>query len=317
MAIIKVMRAENAILAKIPRWPVWLEPKIDGVRGYNPEGTLLARTLKKHGNKYTTAFYSQGVFIGLDGELAANDERHPDLCRLTTSAVGSYEGEPYTVWHLFDFVTEHTRNLPYGERYALLRDNINVIKQLGMGQHLKLVPYVVCNNIEEVRAAHLANMLAGYEGSCYYDPLALHKEGKSSPRHGGVLRIKDFVDCEVVVTKIVEGRHNMNEAQTNELGRTFRSSHQDNQVPNGMVGNMECYAVKNVFDLHDPAKLLIAENQVFTIAPGKMTDAEAIDFFLHPEKVIGKFSKVKFFPKGMKDAPRFGQWQCLRAPEDM
>lgn len=317
MAIIKVMRAENADLSKIPRWPVWAEPKIDGVRGYNPEGTLLARTLKKHGNRYTTAFYSRPEFIGFDGELAAQDEKHPDLCRLTTSAVGRYDGEPFTLWHLFDYVTPESVGLSYRKRRYLLNDQYDKMKYFGLADNLRVVPYTVCNNLEELEAEHMRNMLLGYEGTCYYDPEATHKEGKSSPRHGGVLRIKDFVDCEVIVTSITEGRHNMNEAQTNELGRTYRSSHQDNQVPNGMVGNMTCYSLADVFDLHDKKKLLVAKDQSFTIAPGKMTDAEAADFLKNPHKIVGVPSKIKFFPKGMKDAPRFPQWQCLRNPEDM
>lgn len=317
MSIIKVMRAENAVLEKIPRWPVWAEPKIDGVRGYNPQGTLLARTLKQHGNRYTTDFYSKMEFIGFDGELAAQDEKHPDLCRLTTSAVGRHEGEPYTLWHLFDYVTPYTVGLSYRKRRHLLYDRYDQMKYMGLSNNLRIVPYTVCNNLEELLDAHTRHMLLGYEGTCYYDPEVTHKEGKSSPRHGGVLRIKDFVDAEVIVTAIEEGRHNMNEKQINELGRSFRSSHQDNQIPNGMVGNMTCRALCDVFDLHDKKKLLVAKDQIFTIAPGKMTDVEAADFLKNPHKIIGLPSKIKFFPKGMKDAPRFPQWQCLRSPEDM
>jgi hypothetical protein len=48
-----------------------------------------------------------------------------------------------------------------------------------------------------------------------------------------------------------------------------------------------------------------------------MTEAEAVDFFKHPEKIVGSKSKIKFFPKGMKDAPRFPQWICIRSEEDM
>lgn len=319
MSIIKPMRAENAVLSKIPRWPVWAEPKIDGVRGLNPDGTLYARTLKRHGNRFTTDMFSKEYFTGLDGELAAQHQYHPDLCRLTTSAVSTFDGSPYTVWHLFDLVRKDTVTLPYSERYRLLRTKIEALQSacLPGSERLMLVPYTVCNNLEELEAAHLKNMLAGYEGTCYYDPTATHKEGKSSPRHGGVLRIKDFVDCEVIVTAIEEGNHNGNPAQTNELGRTFRSSHQCLQIPNGMVGNMTCYSLTDVFDLHDKKKLLVAKDQVFTIAPGKMTNEEAAHFYAYPEHIIGRPSKVKFFPKGMKDAPRFPQWQCLRAPEDM
>lgn len=57
-------------------------------------------------------------------------------------------------------------------------------------------------------------------------------------KEGGLLRIKRFVDFEFVVDEILEGEENQNEAQTNELGKTFRSSHQENKVANGMIGAM-------------------------------------------------------------------------------
>lgn len=317
MSIIKPMRAENAVLSKIPRWPVWAEPKIDGVRGYNPDGTLYARTLKRHANQATTFFFSRPEYAGLDGELAASHEIDPALCRKTTSALTTQEGSPYITWHLFDYVTAETINLPYSQRKRLLTHKYTDLCDAGIAGHLALVAHTICNNEKELMEAHTRNMLLGYEGTCYYDPTVAHKEGKSSPRHGGVLRIKDFVDCEVIVTAIEEGNHNGNPAQINELGRTFRSSHQENQIPNGMVGNMTCYSLADVFDLHDKKKLLVAKDQVFTISPGKMTEAEARDFFINQDKILHRPSKVKFFPKGMKDAPRFPQWQCLRAPEDM
>ena len=39
-------------------FPLGVQPKIDGVRGLTTEGHLTGRSLKKHKNKYTTAFYS-------------------------------------------------------------------------------------------------------------------------------------------------------------------------------------------------------------------------------------------------------------------
>lgn len=315
--MIKAMRAENAVISKIPRWPVWCEPKIDGCRAFNPEGKLLARTLKQHRNPYVTAQYSRPEFIGFDGELAAERETHPDLCRITSSACSRSYGEPYTLWHLFDYVTPDTVKLPYRERYSLLCDAVSDLRAIGAGEHLRVVPYIVCNNVDELMAAHEKWMKMGYEGSCYYDPEALHKEGKSSPKHGGVLRIKDFVDFEAIVEAVTEGETNLNPAQINELGRQFRSSHKENKVPNGMVGSLTCRSLVDVYDLIDKKKLLIAKDQIFTCAPGAMTDAEALEFFQHPELIVGKPSKIKFFPKGMKDAPRFPQWQCIRSEEDM
>jgi len=314
--IIKPMRAENADLKKIKRWPVWVFPKVDGVRGYNPQGTLLSRPLKRHRNAYTTNYFSREEYAGFDGELAAEHECHPRLCHLTQSAVSTAEGTPFVLWHLFDYVTPESRTLPYSERYKMLTKQVYDLKLMGLADRLRVLSYVICDNVEQVLAAHTKNMELGYEGSCYYDPTVTHKEGKSSPTHGGVLRIKDFIDFEAEVLEVQEGRTNLNEAQVNELGRQFRSSHQENMVPNGMVGTLVCKALKDVVDPYDKKKILIAKDQIFNCSPGKMTDDEAVMFLKHPELIVGKPSTVKFFPKGMKDAPRFPQWQCIRATGD-
>jgi DNA ligase-1 len=310
--MIQVMRPANYDPKKI-KFPVWAQPKIDGVRAFNPEGTLLARTLKQHKNRHVTEYYSQKQFIGLDGELAAQGETHPDLCRITSSALSRIEGQPYTQWHLFDWLTPNTIHLPYRLRYELLQQRVKIIDD----NRLRVVPYTPCDNLEELMTTHEWNMQSGYEGTCFYGPDVIHKEGKSSPNHNGVLRIKDFVDTEVIVEDIIEGRHNMNDALVNERGLQYRTSHQDNQVPNGMIGSLTCRALATVTDLYDKKKILIEKDQIFTVAPGNMTDAEAKLFFEQPQLIVGKISKIKFFPKGIKDAPRFPQWQCLRSKEDL
>lgn len=314
--IIKPMRAANYLPKKV-KFPVWAEPKIDGVRGYNPEGTMLSRTLKKFANRYTTNFYSYPEYIGFDGELAAADERDEDLCRKTTSALTSIDGSPFTLWHIFDYVTEVTRKWPYRDRYALAEEKIQTLQRQGLCGHLRLVPYEVCNNMEELMAAHLKFKLLGYEGTCFYGPSVAHKEGKSSPTHNGVLRIKDFVDTEAEVIGLEEGEENLNPSQTNELGRSFRTSHQENKIPNGMVGTIIARQCEDVFDPLDETKLLIPKGQEIRVSPGKMTHAEREHYMKHPEQLIGKIIKHKFFPHGIKDKPRFSNYQCIRMKEDL
>jgi DNA ligase-1 len=313
---IKVMRAENYEREKI-RFPIWVFPKVDGVRGYNPQGTLLARTLKQHKNRYTTSYFSRSQYIGLDGELAAQHECHPDLCRLTSSAVGTIAGEPYTLWHLFDYVTRDTVDKPYEFRYQLLCAKLRELTEAGLGERLRVLRYKVAHTLEEYDAIHEEYMTAGYEGSCYYDPKATHKEGKSSPRHGGCLRRKDFVDFEAIVEEVIEGETNLNAAQINELGRQFRSSHQENKVPNGLVGTIVARSLVDVYDVYDKSKLLVKKDQIFNSSPGHMTEDLKRAFLADPSLIVGKPSKFKMFPKGIKDAPRFTQWVSLRSAEDM
>lgn len=311
----KVQRPKALDRNKMKHWPRWSQPKIDGCRAYNPQGILLARTQKEHANRYVTEQFSKEYFIGLDGEMAAGHECNPALCRLTTSALSTVAGQPFVLWWLFDYITDDTVELPYRDRYALLELKIKELQVLGLGGHLRLVPYIECHNIEQIDAAHEQWLKMGYEGSCVYDPSVRHKEGDSTPTQRGVLRIKDFIDIEGVILGVTEGEKNNNYAQTNELGRTFRTSHQENKEPNGMVGSIQMRALEDVVDPQTKV-LLVAKGSEFTAAPGALTHDERKFYFENQHHFVEKIGKVKFFPKGVKDKPRFPQFFSLRSPED-
>lgn len=313
----KPMLAEDFVQEKLV-FPIGAQPKIDGVRGLNMLGRFTGRSLKAHKNKYTTAFYSKSCLIGMDGELAANHECHPDLCRITSSAVGTIAGEPYTLWWLFDYVTVETRKLGYQERYNKLIERVRELYHIDneVWQHLRVVPMQICNNLEELLAYEEKCLLEGYEGVCIRRLDGAHKEGRSTVREGGLLRIKRFIEEEAIVTEIFEGEENCNEAQINELGKQFRSSHQSNMVPNGQVGSLTGKLLKDIFDPITKVKLL-SEGQEITISPGNMPHDMRKHYFMHKDELLQHVVKFKFFPKGIKDKPRFPTFISVRSKEDM
>jgi len=302
MTFVKPHKAENYEEDKL-RFPIGAMPKIDGVRGINPAGQMYARTLKRLKNRYTTEFYSKPEFEGIDGELAAQDETHPDLCRLTSSAVNTIEGTPFTLWHAFDFIRSDIIELPYRQRHALLTNHVYTMQNAGKCGTLRVVPLIVVENVEQLRRQHAAWVEMGYEGTILRDLNGAHKNGKSTVKQGSYLRIKDFEDAEALVNGIIEGEENLNEAQTNELGRTFRTSHKANKVPNGMVGALDCTDVET--------------GEPIVVSAGAMPHDMRRDLFLHPEKILKQFITYKRFPKGVKDKPRFPTFKSIRSAEDM
>lgn len=300
------------------RFPVIAQPKIDGVRGLNMHGGLTGRSLKLFKNRFTTNFFSQEFFKGFDGEFAAAEETHPDLCRLTTSALGTITGEPFTLWWLFDYLTPITKDLPYWDRYQELKKQVSKLQCYEEYQpwagRLRVVPSKLIGNAKDLELYKVENLEKGFEGTIIRDPYGSHKQGRSTVREGGLLRIKDFVESEAVVEGIEEGEENQNVAQTNELGHTFRSSHQENKVPNGMVGNMQCRALQTI---KDGSRVVITEGQIITVAPGNMPHDDRRKFFEKQDLLLHKTIKFKFFPKGIKDKPRFPTFVTIRAPEDM
>ncbi len=295
-------------------FPLGVQPKIDGVRGLTTEGHLTGRSLKKHRNKYTTAFYSIPEYANLDGELAAQDEHHPDLCRITSSALSTITGEPFTLWHVFDCLRKEVLQAPYVERYKYLEQYIRYEQANGRCLHAKVVPMQIVDNLQQLDAIGDKFLADGYEGTIIRGLHASHKEGRSTVLQGQLLRIKQFIEAEAIVLSIVEGNVNENEAQTNELGKTFRSSHQENKVPNGMVGNLQCKVLK---DVKYQGKLVLVKDQLITVSPGNMDHNMRKHYFNHPDEIVNHAIKLKFFPKGIKDKPRFPTYVCHRSAEDM
>lgn len=297
------------------RFPVYAQPKIDGVRALNITGKLTGRSLKTFKNEHVTKLLSHSALYGFDGELAAEAETHPELCRLTSSALGTIKGQPFVLWHLFDYVTPETRELPYHKRLAALRDRVEVLRteQPELAKHLRVIKSCECTHAAALAHFESQWLEQGYEGVILRDPYGLHKDGRVTVREGTFLRIKRFVDFEFVVEEIIEGDENQNEAQTNELGQTFRTSHQANKVPNGMVGSMVGRVLEDVVS---DGEVLFPKGSKVTVGAGRLTHDQRREFFQRPALLMAMVSKAKFFPKGIKDKPRFPTWQSFREAED-
>lgn len=297
-------------------FPCILQPKIDGVRSLNTTGVLSGRSLKQHANTYTTAFFSRPEYQWIDGEMAAQHECHPELCRLTSSALSTIEGQPFILWWAFDYLHPEAINRPYIQRLTMLHLHVESLHRQGLAQHLRAIPYVIVNDMEELLQWDNHWLEMGYEGSIKRAINGKHKQGRSTVREGGLLRIKRFLDFEFVVTRVTEGQRNMNPAEINELGNTFRSTHQENMVPNGMVGNLIGNLLADVVD-PQTGKVLHHKDEEVTVSAGCMPHDERALNFREQHRILGRIGKGKLFPKGVKDKPRFATFQSWRSPEDM
>lgn len=301
----KPMLASDWDASKLKKFPYIMQPKVDGVRGLNLGLGFTGRSLKRHKNIHVTNYFSQAAFRYLDGEVAAEHECNPALCRLTTSALNTIEGQPFVLWHLFDYVAPDTIHRPYAERFGALKRRYWQIyqEQPEFAAHLRIIPFQYVNDLAEMERVHAAFIAQGYEGSIIRDPEGMYKNGRSTPTEGGLLRIKDFVEEEAIVIRLEEGQQNTNEAVINELGQTERSTHMANMVPNGMVGALHCMDMKT----KKPIK----------VAAGSMPHSDRELYFSQPSLLLGKVIKYKTFLHGVKDKPRFPTFQCIRAESDI
>lgn len=287
------------------KFPCSVQPKLDGVRGINLTGEMTGRTLKPFKNRYTTAFYSHPVLRGLDGEMVAGTEdKAPDLCRRTTSALNTISGSPQTTWYLFDYVVPETIWLPYQDRREELITRVESIKDISpeFSGKLCIVPHIIATSKEEIKEAFQLFLNQKYEGAIIRWLKAPHKNGYCTEREAYYLRIKDFGQEEAVVVGMTEAEANLNEAKTNLLGKTERSSHKENKFGKGMLGALVC------------------ENTRwgrFLVGPGTLTHLQRTYYWNNPSEIVGKVITYKYLKVGCKDAPRMATYQHIRMTEDL
>lgn len=299
-------------------FPVAVSPKIDGVRAANLDGTLRGRSLKTLANLFTTDKYSEELYEGFDGEMVAAGLTHPDLCRLTTSATSTIQGQPNVGWCVFDYYNEQTKNMVFTARHAFMVGVIENMKvcRPDLAMWLYIVPYKIVNTMEELLWLESKYLEEGYEGVILRDPNGLYKQGRSTIKQRQLLRIKRFIEEDALVVGIVEGNTNTNQALTNERGLQYRQTLAEGMVPNGMVGSLTCKLLKDIKDPVTGAVILLKDSEV-TVSPGKMTEDECKLYFENPGLIVGHTIKFKFFPKGVKDKPRFPTYVAHRDPVDM
>lgn len=298
------------------KFPCAVMPKIDGVRGMHPTNLgLVGRSLKKFANKHLSEFFSRPQFEGFDGELAAGDECDAGLCRKTSAATSTIEGTYPWTWHVFDLCAENMAHVPYAQRYEMLKEYVEGEQLEGRLLDLKVVPMYIVNNENELLEWEATWLEMGYEGVIIRKLDYKYKHGRGTVNEGGYLRLKRFTDGEGTIIRINEGNTNTNEAQRNELGQTFRTSHQENMVPNGMVGSYVVKLITIPKGLPDHIKLTVGDEM--TVGAGKLTHEERLFYFQNPDKFLGRISKFKFFLHGMKDKLRIPTHQSFRNEVDM
>lgn len=294
----KPMLAEHAEMELI-KFPKLASTKLDGVRAVVLHGQLLSRSLKPIPNDYTRRLFEDDPrFEGLDGELIVGSPTDPECFRNTSSGVMSKEGEPDVHFYVFDQIPEFCGmkpDTPFSKRYKDLVDNMPL-------ERVKLVDQQVVNNYTELSTFEDYCLTEGYEGVIIKDPDSPYKYGRSTVKEGYMLKIKRYRDSEARIIGYEELMSNENEAFTNELGKTERSNHKENMVPQDTLGALV------VVDLKTQVR--------FNIGTGFDQATRAV-LWAMGESLIGKVVKYKYFGYGQMDKPRHPVFLGFRDERDM
>ena len=275
-------------------YPAAVTPKIDGIRCLIIDSQPVSRTLKPIRNKRIKAALT-GLPSILDGELVAAGGNFQE----STTAVMSTDSELPWEYHIFDYIKDDPLK-GYGNR---IRELEELFSRLTFPAECRLILPEYIYTLSDLQDLHQQHMADGYEGSMVRAPNGKYKYGRSTQNEGILLKLKEFSDTEAVICGFEELMHNENEAITNALGRTERSTHKDNKRASGMLGSFL------VHPIDEP-------DLVYKVGTGLSKEQREV-FWDKQSKLIGKLVKVKYFSQGIKRLPRFPVWLGFRDLEDL
>lgn len=291
--IIKPMLATEVDFNKL-RYPIFVQPKLDGIRVLVKDGVVYSRSLKPIPNKHIQSLF--GHLHGVDGELIVGNPTASDVFQKTTSGVMSKDGKPDATLYVFDMWDKPSSIFEMRQQSLRLK--------CCEESDVELVPYECINTHKELLDYANTQIQAGYEGIMLRSPNTTYKYGRSTTNTQELLKYKLFEDSEFECVGIEELMHNENELKLDDLGYAERSSCKEGLKPSGMLGALI---------------LKWKDNDTFKVGTG-FTEQQRKDIFAEKDSdnsIIGKHIKVKYQSSGMKDKPRFPSFVGVRSREDM
>lgn len=189
------------------KFPVLVQPKLDGIRCLIVNGEAVSKEFKAIPNKSIQSLLA-GLPDGLDGELviAGIDMDFSD----TQSAIMSEEGEPDFFYVVFDYITEGN----YEERYNKIVDLIETIKD--DKPYIRLISTNEITDLSNLQLIENQYVAHGYEGIMIRASDKPYKQGTST--NGELLKYKRFKDTEGVVIGFKEQLFKGTKIGKNTLG---------------------------------------------------------------------------------------------------
>lgn len=279
---------------QLVKYPVIVQPKLDGIRVLIKDGVAYSRTLKPIRNRYVQKRIEAhaNVLEGVDGELMVGDPTDPMVYRYTSSGIMSESGEPNFMLHAFDIW--NVPEAPYQKRSAAL-----VSRDLPLDLVVPVINAYAATE-SELMDHHYRFTKEGYEGTILRHPLGLYKYNRSTMREGYLIKFKDFKDAEAMITGFIPKYQNANPAGLDERGYTKRSTHMDNLVKLDTLGALE---------------VIVDDGPEFSIGTG-FDDALRKHIWDRRDHYLGKMVKFKYFEGGAYAKPRFPVFLGFRDPID-
>lgn len=299
---LRPMLADTAEFDKL-RFPIAIQPKYDGIRCIMHDGKAYSRSLKLIPNRHIQEFAAMCPWMhGLDGEWIVGSPQDNDVYNRTHRFVMTEDTETFhldATFYVFDIATKE--KIPYTKR--LYEAGQRIRNEAAFGR-VQTSPVGFCHSKEEVEKFVARLIEDGYEGAILRDPDGFYKEGRATVKQGQLLKVKQWVDTEGVVVDTEPLFINNNEAKTNELGRTSRSTHKENQQQVDTLGAIVLTLPWN------------GETATVKVGTG-FTAQQRQEIWNMRDKLPGQIVKFKYIPFGSLHAPRHPSFIGFRHEADM
>ncbi len=266
------------------RYPLLVSPKLDGIRAIVLDGVLVTRNLKPIPNTHVQGLFGWEYLDGLDGELIMGNPCDPKAFLNTSSGVRSRDGIPHVTFHVFD---DFSSTYSFEGRLKAVKYRVNQDPEIQVVEHRRV------NSPQELLQVETEWLAMGYEGVMLRDPQGAYKQGRSTLREQGLMKLKRFSDAEARIVSFEEQMHNSNEARKDALGRTERSSHKAGMKGKNTLGAIQVQGLNGEY-----------AGVTFSIGSG-FDDKLRKELWDNRDSLPGKVVKFKYFSIGCKDAPRF------------
>ena len=281
-------------------YPVMVSPKLDGIRALKVNGVLVSRTLKSIPSQHAHVI-SQLLPNGIDGELIVGAPNEDPYTR-TVSAVMRRDSDTEAMsYYIFD---NYLIDGGFQKRFQAIKE---LEGRAPNGAHaVHVVPHSIARNAEELLSMEVDALERGFEGVMIRSLDGPYKYGRSTVKEGYLLKLKRFKDAEAVVTGTYERLHNANEAMTDNLGHTERSSKKDGMEPTGLLGGFYVKGTNGEYTGID-----------FKVSSSTIPLIHLAEMWRQRRSYEGRLLTYKYFPTGSVERPRFPTFKGWRNPLDV
>jgi len=271
------------------QYPVAATVKIDGIRALKLGDSMVTRKFKDVPNVRLRKILADLLPEGADGEVVAGTT-FQDVSKTVMKSKGTENFDGKFTYYWFDMLTTDA-SVTYEMRMSNMQRYIEQHPEILKHEQATIVPLfpTIVPNKEQLLHMETQALSDGFEGLMLRRIDGKYKMGRASMKEGILIKLKRFEDAEAEVIGFEELNHNNNEATKDAFGRTKRSTKKAGLVQGGTLAALVVRSPEGI---------------EFNIGTG-FDGQQRQDIWDNQSSYLGKQVKYKFFPTGVKTAPRF------------